>query len=366
MPVETRGAPGGVGGPDVEGARVLARLKEFLARLDLSDALFGLRTTIAALAALWIAMLLQFETPRWAAWTVMSLALPSRGLVASKGLWRAGGTVLGLVAGIVGVALFAQNDIAMGLFLSTWFALAAYVGGRIGGMASYGAALAVLTTGLLAVMSEADPLSSFYVAMARGADIFLGVACAYVVSALSEFFQGPAPTPAPPAAPSPAAVVGNAVRVFVTVGLAWAAWMATAWSEGGIFVVFAGVIVLVFMAAPDADRRSLDYVKGVAIGQGLGLVVKYALLASSNSFGFLAAILAPCLFIGAVGMKDPRCAATAVGFNLAFLLAVDPANPAQYDLAASLNEALGIFAGVAVGLAAYRLVLPSLVWRTAA
>ena len=109
--------------------------------LGATGILFGLRTTAATLVALWLAMGLQLDTPRWAAWTVMSLALPTRGAVAAKGLWRAGGTLLGLAGGLIAVAIFAQSAIAMGLFLATWFALNAYVGGSLPGLAAYGAAL---------------------------------------------------------------------------------------------------------------------------------------------------------------------------------------------------------------------------------
>jgi uncharacterized membrane protein YccC len=126
--------------------------------------------TAAALVALWLAMWLQLSTPHWAAWTVMSLALPTRGEVAAKGTWRAGGTILGLVAGTIGVAVFAQSPVAMALFLATWIALNAYVGGRLPGLASYGAALSGLTTGLVVILVAAAPLSIFSVAMARCAD----------------------------------------------------------------------------------------------------------------------------------------------------------------------------------------------------
>ena len=132
-----------------------------------------------------------------------------------------------------------------------------------------------------------------------------------------------------------------------------------------VFVVFAGVVVIFFATMPDPDRRVSAYLWGVALGQGLGLFVKYLLLDAQSSFGLLAAILTPFLFIGAVGMTDQRTAGPAIGYNLSFLLAVEPANPMQYDLAGSLNEAAAIFAGIAFGLAAYRIVLPENLWRIA-
>ncbi len=337
-----------------------------MARFGVSAALFGLRTTAATLAALYLAMWLQLDTPRWAAWTVMSLALPTRALVAAKGLWRAGGTILGLVAGLAAMAVFSQSAIAMGLFLSVWFALNAYAASRLPGLAAYGAALCGLTTGLVVILSEAAPLTAFNIALARGSEILLGVACVYVASALAEALQGPGAAP-PQAVGSPNATqaMGNAIRAFVATGLAWAIWMATAWPSGGIFVVFAGVIAIFFATMPDPDRRSRSYLWGVALGQGLGLFVKYALLDAPSSFGLIAAMLAPFIFIGAVGMTDPRSAGAAVGYNLSFLLAVQAANPMQYDFGASLNEIVAIFAGLGLGVAAYRIVLPESIWRIA-
>ncbi|MFE1599022.1 FUSC family protein [Methylobacterium sp. ID0610] len=337
------------------------------ARIGTTGVPFGLRTVLAALIALWLAMWLELDTPRWAAWTVMSLALPTRGQVGLKGLWRVAGTVLGLVAAIVAVALFAQSPILMGIFIAGWCGLNSYVGGRLPGLASYGAGLSSLTAALVVVLSATVPLSVFEIALARGVEIILGVACAYAASALAEAMQGPRPGPAFPPGPVPGhpVIVANAIRAFLVVGAGWALWVATAWPSGGIFVTFAGVTAVIFSTMPDADRRARAYLGGVVIGQVIGLIVRYSLLTAPSAFGLLAVVLFPFLFIGAVGMTDPRTTGPALGYNLAFLTAVDPLNPMQYDLAASLNEAAAILGGIAFGTAAYDLVLPDRVWRLA-
>lgn len=348
-------------------AKMLSRPQARYILAQNAGILFGIRTTATALVALWLAMWLQFDTPRWAAWTVMSLALPTRGQVAAKGVWRAGGTILGVIAGICAVAAFAQQPIAMGLFLATWFALNAYVGGLLPGNAPYGAALSGLTAGLIINLAAPAPLSIFDVAFARGADILLGVACVYVASTVAEALQGSPHAAATGPAPMPTSlqVAGNGIRVFLVVSAAWFIWMATAWTSGGFFVIFAGVVAIFFAILPDPDSRARAYLWGVALGQGLGIFVKYMLTIAPSSFGLLALVLAPFLFIGAVGMTDARTMGPAIGFNLSFLLAVEPANPMQYDLAASFNEASAIFAGIAFGIAGYRIVLPDRVWRLA-
>lgn len=342
-------------------------LPHWLRALPGTGVLFGIRTALTALAALWLAMWLQLETPRWAAWTVMSLALPTRGQVGVKGLWRMAGTVVGLVAALVAVALFAQHPIMMGVWLALWCGLNSYVGGRTPGLASYGTSLASLTAALIVLLSEQAPLQTFATALARGAGIMLGIGCVYIASAAAELVEGPRPGPAFPAGPSPSRdeVLAAAVRAVIVVLAAWALWVATAWPSGAFFVVIAAVTSTIFATMPDADIRARGYLYGVAVGQIAGLLVRYGALTAPGSFGLLAAIVFPFLFIGAVGMTDPRSIAPALGFNLSFLIAAEPLNPMTYDVAGSLNEAVAIFCGIAFGRAAYRTVLPGHVWRLA-
>ena len=330
-----------------------------------SGVLFGLRTVAATLATLWLAMALQLETPRWAAWTVMSLALPTRGQVGIKGLWRVGGSVLGVVAAVVGIALFAQEPMALGIFLALWCGLNSYAGGRLPGLASYGTALSSLTAGLVITLSAQAPLLVFQTGLARGVDVILGVGCVYVVSALAEALQSAPPGPALAPSPQPnlEQVSATAIRTTLVVSVAWAIWIATAWPSGGIFAVFAAVTAVIFATLPDADRRAMAFLSGVVVGQIAGLLVRYLLLTAPSAFGLLAAILAPFLFIGAVGMTDPRTTGAALGYNLSFLIAVEPLNPMQYDLVGSLNETMAVFAGIAFGTSSYHVVLPSQVWR---
>jgi uncharacterized membrane protein YccC len=332
---------------------------------ELGPILFGLRTALAALAALWIAMWLQFDTPRWAAWTVMALALPTRGMIAMKGVYRIAGTLIGLAAGLVGVALFAQSALGMGLFLTAWMAAAALTAGRLRGLGPYGTALAGLTACLIAVESEANPNGAFLLALDRSSTIVVGVVCAYLASAIAESLQGTPDTPGPPVLPlpPPATVRANALRVAVAFFGSWLLWMATAWPSGPIFVILVGALALNFVTVPNVARGASAALWGVTLGQALGVLLKYTVLTTTPSFAILAAVLFPCLFIGGLGMTDPRTILPTLGFNISFLLAVEPRNPMQYDLGASLNETLGIIAGVAAVVAAFRYIRPDLVWR---
>jgi uncharacterized membrane protein YccC len=325
---------------------------------------FGLRTAVASLAALWLAMWLQLDNPRWAAWTVMAIALPTRGALKRKGAWRLAGTLLGLVAGLAGMAWFSQSSLGAALFLAGWTALAATVGGFVPGLGAYGTALAGLTASLIMLESASDPLSTFDLALERGSNIVLGIVCGYGVSTAAALVQDPFPDPSPPPPAPPApTIAANALRLVVLVGAAWLVWFFTAWPSGPIFIILAASLGLIFTTLPNVDRGALACLWGVALGQAAGLALKFGPLTSTPSFGLLAATLFPFLFLGAVGASDRRSAVPALGFNVSFLLAAAPQNPMQYDFGASLNEALAVVAGVALVIASYRYLWPDRLWR---
>lgn len=334
---------------------------------DIAPLLFGLRTALAALLALWLAMWLQLGNPRWAAWTVMALALPSRGQITQKGAWRMAGTFLGLIAGLTGVALFAQSPVSMGIFLALWMSLVALLAGRLPAMAAYGVALVGLTTCLIAVESAAAPLSAFSLALERTSAICIGIVCAYGASVLGEILQGSSNHAAPSVLPMPGpdTVVANAQRVLITVMIAWVIWTATAWSSGAIFIILVAALALNFTTVPDVNQRAWSCLWGVVLGQAAGLLLKYTVLTVTPSFGFLAAVLLPFLFLGGVGMTDRRSLIPTLGFNVSFLLALQPQNPMQYDLSSSLNEAAGVCLGVLLVIAGYRFIRPDKVWEIA-
>ena len=66
---------------------------------------FGLRTALAACLSLIIAWALGLEHPQWAAMTVWAVSQPTRGLLLEKGAYRALGTLIGTLFGMILVAL---------------------------------------------------------------------------------------------------------------------------------------------------------------------------------------------------------------------------------------------------------------------
>ncbi len=136
---------------------------------------FALRTTAASLVALYIAFLLNLDDPKWAPMTVWIVAQSSRGMSLSKGQYRILGTVIGAVAAVTMVALFAQVPELFILSLGLWLGLCTALATGLRNFRSYGAVLAGYTAAIIAFDSISSPLEVFDIAIARVIYIGLGI-----------------------------------------------------------------------------------------------------------------------------------------------------------------------------------------------
>ena len=136
---------------------------------------FALRTTAASLVALYIAFLLNLDDPKWAPMTVWIVAQSNRGVSLSKGQYRILGTIIGAVAAVTMVALFAQVPELFILSLALWLGLCTALATGLRNFRSYGAVLAGYTAAIIAFDSISSPLEVFDIAVARVIYIALGI-----------------------------------------------------------------------------------------------------------------------------------------------------------------------------------------------
>ena len=146
------------------------------------DIAFALRTTLAGLAALYTAMWLQLDTPRWAIWTVFIVSPPVRGNALRKTAARLVGTSIGCVVGIVCVGLFPQQPAGFYIVLSAWLAACAYWATLRRGYVSYAASLAAFTSAIVSAGVSAAPLNVWQEATDRTSATVLGVLFALFAS----------------------------------------------------------------------------------------------------------------------------------------------------------------------------------------
>ncbi len=153
--------------------------------------LFGLRLWAAVCLALYVAFWLQLDNAYWAGTSAAVVCQPSLGASLRKAWFRMVGTVIGAVVIVVLTARFPQDRAGFLLGLALWGGACALVATLLRNFAGYAAALAGLTAAVIA----SDELGAsgganndvFMFAIARASEICIGIICAGVVLASTDF-----------------------------------------------------------------------------------------------------------------------------------------------------------------------------------
>jgi len=168
-----------------------ARLKELvetplsgLTQPTRSDWIFALRTVSAGLIALLVAYALKLDHPQWAMMTVFIVAQPVAGMVLAKGFYRLLGTLAGGLAAVGISSLFGANPWLLVTVLALWIGVCTLVSSLLRNPEAYGAALAGYTAMIISLPALGQPVVVVDLAVARCAEIVLGIVCAGVTSRL--------------------------------------------------------------------------------------------------------------------------------------------------------------------------------------
>jgi uncharacterized membrane protein YccC len=149
--------------------------------------LFGLRlwasVSLALLAAYW----LQLDNAYWAGTSASIVAQPGLGASLRKGRYRAIGTILGALVIVMLTAVFPQSHPGFLFCLTLWGAICGLFATILPNFAGYGAALAGYTAAVVFANVVDDPNEVFQVAVARTIEIGIGIFCAGLVHALTDF-----------------------------------------------------------------------------------------------------------------------------------------------------------------------------------
>ena len=153
--------------------------------------LFGLRLWAAVCLALYVAFWLQLDNAYWAGTSAAIVSQPSLGASLRKGWFRMVGTVVGAAAIVVLTACFVQDRLGFLVALALWGAASGLVATLLRNFAGYAAALAGITAAVIA----SDELGAiggvnadvFMFAITRASEICIGIICAGVVHAATDF-----------------------------------------------------------------------------------------------------------------------------------------------------------------------------------
>lgn len=146
------------------------------------DWLFVAKAVFAILLTGWLAMRFQLEQPSTAMLTVSIVIHPQSGMVLAKSFYRALGTLVGCMAALVIVALFAQHRVPFLLSMAVWIGLCAAGASLHRNFKSYGFVLSGYTAAIVALPVVNHPAGIFDSAVMRASEVLLGIFVAGVVS----------------------------------------------------------------------------------------------------------------------------------------------------------------------------------------
>ena len=154
--------------------------------------LFGIRLWAAVCLALYVAFWLELDNAYWAGTTAALVCQPSLGASLRKAWFRMIGTVVGAVVIVALTASFPQNRAGFLVSLALWGGLCALVATLLRNFAAYAAALAGLTAAFIAgaelgAVGGANGQAAFTLAVARVSEIWIGIVCAGIVLAGTDF-----------------------------------------------------------------------------------------------------------------------------------------------------------------------------------
>jgi uncharacterized membrane protein YccC len=149
-----------------------------------SEAFYAIRLGLTSILAIYLSMLLEFQKPEWAGWTVLSVTLATRASSLQKSLWRAASSLLGGMVSILLVANFAQSTLAFDIALAAWLAATSAAASVERGQRSYGFALLGYTVPIVTLTNVDHPDMVFQTAVDRCSTLLLGIACAHASSVL--------------------------------------------------------------------------------------------------------------------------------------------------------------------------------------
>lgn len=149
-----------------------------------SELLFSVKSFAAAMLSVYISMRIGLPRPFWAMMTSYIVAAPFAGPTRSKGLYRAGGTILGAIAVTFAVPQLVNSPELLSLALALWIGGCLFVSLLDRTPRSYLLMLAGYTAGLIAFPAVNDPGAIFDIALARVEEIVLGITCATLVHSL--------------------------------------------------------------------------------------------------------------------------------------------------------------------------------------
>jgi len=148
------------------------------------DWAFSIKTFVAAVLAMYLAMWIDLPRPYWALGTVYITSQVLAGATRAKALYRVLGTLLGAVVSITLVPNLVNAPELLTLAIALWVSICLYFSLLDRTPRSYLMMLGGYTAALIGFPSVGEPGTMFDTAVARAEEITLGILCASLVNTI--------------------------------------------------------------------------------------------------------------------------------------------------------------------------------------
>ncbi|MBK1648552.1 FUSC family protein [Rhabdochromatium marinum] len=149
-----------------------------------ANALFSIKSFVAAMLALYLAMRIGLERPYWSIMTVYIVSQPLAAAVRSKAIYRFLGTFLGAVGAVLMIPKLVHAPVLLSLAMSLWVGACLAISMLDRSPRSYVFMLAGYTVAMIGFPAVNHPGGIFDIAAARVQEILLGISCATLVHSL--------------------------------------------------------------------------------------------------------------------------------------------------------------------------------------
>lgn len=146
------------------------------------ELLFSIKTFLASVLALWLALRFALPNPYWAMATVYVIAQPLAGAVTSKALFRVLGTFMGAAAAVALVPALVETPEMLCLALALWTGVCLAISLHDRTPRSYVFLLGGYTAAIIGFQSVTAPEAVFNTALARVEEITIGILCSALAS----------------------------------------------------------------------------------------------------------------------------------------------------------------------------------------
>ena len=118
----------------------------------------------------------------------------------------------------------------------------------------------------------------------------------------------------------------NAVRAFTALLVSGLIWIETGWDGARAGMILVGILCSLMATFPRPLLASQNYVRGRGLALIVSAIYQFMLVPAIGDFEMLALILAPLLYVIAVGLASPATAGIGMGLGLSTFLMVGPQN----------------------------------------